>query len=108
MLLDLEYSLAALRNPRKRAALPGRVQAQQVRWKDVPAQFEAVNAAEGARPPFESAELLRLAAILARGIIRAHAETPDALTPSAIETLFRLLAGAEPAVTARRSRRPRA
>jgi AcrR family transcriptional regulator len=106
VLLDLEYSLAALRNPRKRATLPGRLQTQQAQSKDVPAQFEALNAAQGARPPFESAELLRLAAILARGIIRAAAEMPDALTPGAIETLFRLLAGAEPA-TARQSRRRR-
>jgi AcrR family transcriptional regulator len=107
VLLDLEYSLAALRNPRKRATLPGRLQAQQAQSKDVPAQFEALNAAQGARPPFESAELLRLAAILARGIIRAAAEMPDALTPGAIETLFRLLAGGEPAASARQSRRRR-
>ena len=107
VLLDLEYSLAALRNPRKRATPPGRVQAQQAQWKDVPADFEALNAAQGARPPFESAELLRLAGILARGIIRAAAEMPDALTPGAIETLFRLLAGGEPAVTALQSRRRR-
>jgi AcrR family transcriptional regulator len=107
VLLDLEYSLAALRNPRKRATLPARLQTQQVQWKDVPADFEALNAAQGARPPFDSAELLRLAAILARGIIRALAETPDALTPSAIETLFRLLAGGAPAATAPRSPRRR-
>jgi len=107
VLLDLEYSLAALRSPRKRATLPGRVQAQQAQWKDVPADFEALNAAQGARPPFESAELLRLAGILARGIIRAAAEMPDALTPGAIETLFRLLAGGEPAATALQSRRRR-
>ena len=107
VLLDLEYSLAALRNPRKRATLPSRLQAQQAQSKDVPAQFEALNAAQGARPPFESAELLRLAAILARGIIRAAAEMPGALTPGAIETLFRLLAGGEPAATVRQSRRRR-
>jgi len=107
VLLDLEYSLAALRNPRKRATLPARLQTQQVQWKDVPADFEALNAAQGARPPFESAELLRLAAILARGIIRALAEAPDALTPGAIETLFRLLADGGPAATALRSRRRR-
>jgi len=107
VLLDLEYSLAALRNPRKRATLPGRLQAQQAQSKDVPAQFEALNAAQGAHPPFESAELLRLAAILARGIIRAAAEMPDALTPGAIETLFRLLAGGEPTATVRESRRQR-
>ena len=107
VLLDLEYSLAALRNPRKRATLPGRLQAQQAQSNDVPAQFEALNAAQGARPPFESAELLRLAGILARGIIRAAAEMPDALTPGAIETLFRLLAGGEPAAPALQSRRRR-
>ena len=107
VLLDLEYSLAALRSPRKRPTLPGRVQAQQAQWKDVPADFEALNASQGARPPFESAELLRLAGILARGIIRAAAEMPDALTPGAIETLFRLLAGGEPAPTALQSRRRR-
>ena len=107
VLLDLEYSLAALRNPRKRATLPDRLRAQQ-QSKDVPAQFDALNAAQGAHPPFESAELLRLAAILARGIIRAAAEMPDALTPGAIETLFRLLAGGEPtAATVRESRRQR-
>ena len=107
VLLDLEYSLAALRNPRKRATLPGRLQAQQTQSKDVPAEFEALNAAQGAHAPFESAELLRLAAILARGIIRAAAEMPDALTPGAIETVFRLLAGGEPTATVRESRRPR-
>jgi AcrR family transcriptional regulator len=107
VLLDLEYSLAALRTPRKRATLPARLQTQQTQWKDVPAHFEALNAAQGARPPFESAELLQLAAILARGIIRALAETPDALTPGAIETLFRLLAGGEPAAPAPQSRRRR-
>jgi AcrR family transcriptional regulator len=107
VLLDLEYSLAALRNPRKRATLPARLQTQQTHWKDVPALFEALNAAQGARPPFESAELLRLAAILARAIIRALAETPDALTPGAIEMLFRLLAGGEPATIALQSRRRR-
>ena len=68
VLLDLEYSLAALRNPRKRAMLPARLQTQ---WNDVPARFEALNAAQGVRPPFASAELLRLTAILARGLIRA-------------------------------------
>jgi AcrR family transcriptional regulator len=104
VLLDLEYSLAALRNPRKRAMVPARSQAQ---WEDVPARFAALNAAQGAHPPFESAELLRLAAILARGIIRGLAEAPDALTPGAIETLFRLLAGGGPAATSLRSRRRR-
>ena len=108
VLLDLEYSLATLRNPRKRATLPAPVQKQQAQWNDVPARFEALNAAQGASPPFESAELLRLAGILARGLIRAMAETPDALSPSAIETLFRLLAGGGPAATARQSRRRRA
>ena len=107
VLLDLEYSLAALRNPRKRAPLPARMQAQATQWKDVPAQFDAVNAAQAARPPFESAELLRLAGILARGIIRAAAEMPDALTPGTIETLFRLLAGGGPAAPSLRSRRRR-
>ena len=102
VLLDLEYSLATLRNPRKRGMLPARLQTQ---WNDVPTRFEALNAAQDARPPFESAELLRLAGILARGIIRALAETPDALTPSAIETLFRLLAGGEPAALESRRRR---
>ena len=105
VLLDLEYSLAALRNPRKRAMLPTGLQTQ---WNDVPTRFEALNAAQGIRPPFASAELLRLTAILARGIIRAAAEMPDALTPGAIETLFRLLAGGGPAATAPRSRRRRA
>jgi AcrR family transcriptional regulator len=108
VLLDLEYSLAALRNPRKRATLPDRLRAQQTQSKDVPAQFDALNAAQGAHPPIESAELLRLAAILARGIIRAAAEMPDALTPGAIETLFRLLAGGEPtAAPVHESRRQR-
>jgi AcrR family transcriptional regulator len=107
VLLDLEYSLAALRTPRKRATLPARLQTQQTQWKDVPAHFEALNAAQGARPPFESAELLRLAAMLARGIIRGLAEAPDALTPGAIETLFRLLAGGEPAATGLKSGRRR-
>jgi AcrR family transcriptional regulator len=108
VLLDLEYSLATLRSPRKRAALPARVRTQQAQWSDVPARFEALNAAQGARPPFESGELLRLAAILARGLIRALAETPNAVTPGAIETLFRLLAGRGPAAgTARQSRRRR-
>src|SRR6476620_8456618 len=83
--IDPEYSLSALRNSRKRATVPARLQTQ---WDDVPARFAALNAAQGARPPFESAELLRLAGVLARGIIRGLAETPDALTPGAIETLF--------------------
>ena len=104
VLLDLEYSLAALRNPRKRATFPTRLQTQ---WNDVPTRFEALNAAQRVRPPFASAELLRLTAILARGIIRAAAETPDSLTPGAIETLFRLLAGGGPAATAPKSRRRR-
>jgi AcrR family transcriptional regulator len=104
VLLDLEYSLSTLRNSRKRATVPARLQTQ---WDDVPARFAALNAAQGARPPFESAELLRLAAILARGIIRGLAEAPEALTPAAIETLFRLLAGSGPAATGLRSRRRR-
>jgi AcrR family transcriptional regulator len=103
VLLDLEYSLSTLRNSRKRATVPARLQTQ---WDDVPARFAALNAAQGARPPFESAELLRLAGILARGIIRGLAETPDALTPGAIETLFRLLAGG-PAATGLKSGRRR-
>ena len=37
--------------------------------------------------------LLALLGILARGILRATAENPNALTPQSIETLFRLLAG---------------
>ena len=52
------------------------------------ARFDPLNGAQGVSPPFESAELLRLAAILARGIIRAMAEPPDALTPGAIAPLF--------------------
>lgn len=94
VLLDLEYSLATLRNPRKRGMLPARLQTQ---WDDIPTRFGALNAAQGVRPPFEPLELLQLTAILARGIIRALAETPNALSPSAIEALFRLLAGGEPA-----------
>ena len=104
VLLDLEYSLSTLRNSRKRATVPARLQTQ---WDDVPGRFAALNDAQGARPPFESAELLRLAAILARGIIRGLAEAPEALTPGAIETLFRLLAGGGPAATGLQSRRRR-
>jgi AcrR family transcriptional regulator len=101
VMLDLEYTLATLRNPRKRAMLPARLQTQ---WDDVPTRFDALNAAQGARPPFEPLELLQLTAILARGIIRALTETPDALSASAIETLFRLLAGGEPAAPQSRRR----
>jgi len=67
----------------------------------------ALNAAQGARPPFDSVELLRLAGMLARGIIRGLAEAPDALTPGAIETLFRLLAGPGAPTTGRQSGRRR-
>ena len=104
VLLDLEYSLSALRNSRKRATLPARLQTQA---EDVPARFAALNAAQGARPPFDSVELLRLAGMLARGIICGLAEAPDALTPGAIETLFRLLAGPGAPTTGRQSGRRR-
>ena len=90
VILDLEYSLGTLRNPRTHRWDADRFRAQA---DELRAKFAAVNQAQGAEPPFESGELLALLGILARGIVRALAETPDAFSPRAVETLFRLLGG---------------
>ena len=94
VLLDIEARLDALRNPRSRRRWDKWAQQVAGNWPDVPARFEAVNTAQGARPPFSTGELLGLMGILGRGIIRGLAETPGAVTPASIETLFRLLSGA--------------
>lgn len=103
VLLDLEYSLHLLRNPKRRAAELARFHTG---WQDLPQRFEAVNAAQGAEPPFATGELLQLTGILARGILRGVAENPGALTPGTIETVFRMLAGvgAESAATRKKGR----
>ena len=93
VLLDIEARLDALRNPRSRRRWDKWAQAVAGNWEDVPARFEAVNTAQGARPPFGTGELLGMMGILGRGIIRGLAETPGAVTPASIETLFRLLSG---------------
>jgi AcrR family transcriptional regulator len=89
VLLDMEARLDWFRNPKSRARW-GRVGTQ---WPDFPAQFIALNEAQGAEPAVEIHDLMRLMGILGRGILLGLAENPGALSPKTIETLFRLLGG---------------
>lgn len=90
VILNLEYSLALLRNPRRQAwvSVPNEAELAQV-----PGRSEALNKAQGAGSPFDAGELLFIMATLIRGLARARAERPGSLGPAGIETLFRLLSG---------------
>ena len=89
VLLDMEARLDWFRNPKSRARW-AKVGTQ---WPDFPEQFIALNEAQGAQPPVEIEELIRLMGILGRGILLGLAENPGAVSPKTIETLFRLLGG---------------
>lgn len=105
VLLDLEYSLDRLRHrPARRAK--GATAPAPVGESDVLARFAALNAAQGARPALDDAELVAVMGMLVRGYARALAETPDLVRLESLPTVFRLLAGdaASPAPRTKRAR----
>jgi AcrR family transcriptional regulator len=104
VLLDLEYSLAVLRNPRNRTRV---VTARDEEFAKVPAQLDALNLAQGVESPFTTPELFFVMAMLVRALARALAEQPGALDAAGIERLFRLLSGEELAQPARKGSRAR-
>ena len=102
VILDLEYRLALLRNPRARHWIAPANAAELAR---VPGRFAALNKAQRATSPFSADELFFLMATLVRGLALALAERPGAIDPAGIETLFRLLGGEGPARPAGKGRR---
>jgi AcrR family transcriptional regulator len=88
-MLDLEYRLFGLRNPRRREAEQLRYQAER---KDFFRRFEAVNDAQAESLTLGTKELLTTLGVLVRTVLLAGVEEPDGLSAEGIERLFRLLA----------------
>lgn len=88
-MLDLEYRLFGLRNPRRREEEHQRYQAERA---DFVRRFEAVNHGQGESLTLGTQELLSAVGVLVRTVLLAGVEEPEALSADAIERLFRLLA----------------
>ncbi len=87
-MLDLEYRLFGLRNPRRREEERGRYQAER---DDFFRRFEAVNDARGESLALGTKELLTSVGVLVRTVLLVGVEEPGSLPADAIERLFRLL-----------------
>ena len=91
VILDMEYRLDWLRNPRGR----DRVKAKNLdRMREVRRLIGAANASAGDKSAIEPGELLALVSVLASGLARLNVEAPGAVSARTVETAFRLLAGA--------------
>ena len=90
VILDMEYRLDWIRNPRGRE----RVREQQRgRMQEVKRLIAAANASVNETPALEPGELLGIVSILASGIARLNVEAPGTIREQTVETVFRLLAG---------------
>jgi AcrR family transcriptional regulator len=88
-MLDLEYRLFGLRNPRRREEEHRRYQAER---DDFFRRFDAVNEARGETLTVGTKELLTAVGVLVRTVLLAAVEEPGGLSADGIERLFRLLA----------------
>lgn len=93
LMLDLEYRLDWLRNPRRRERERQRLLAL---WDEVSRRMVAANATRGEATPVDPKELIVALTVLGAGLMRTNAEFPGTLTDAGIETVFRLLAGMRP------------
>ena len=90
VILDMEYRLDWIRNPRGRERVRAK---QQERMREVRRLIAAADASVGEKPALEPGELLGIVSILASGIARLNVESPGAIRDRTVETVFRLLAG---------------
>jgi AcrR family transcriptional regulator len=90
VILDMEYRLDWIRNPRGRDKVKAQ---QQERMREVRRLIAAADASVGEKPALDAGELLGIVSILASGIARLNVESPGAIREGTVETVFRLLAG---------------
>jgi AcrR family transcriptional regulator len=90
VILDMEYRLDWIRNPRGRERVRER---QRERMQEVKRLIASANASVGESPALEPGELLGIVSILASGIARLNLEAPGTVRERTVETVFRLLAG---------------
>ena len=90
VILDMEYRLDWIRNPRGREKMKAQ---QQERMREARRLIAAADASAGDKPVLDAGELLGIISILASGIARINVESPGAISEKTVETVFRLLAG---------------
>ncbi len=92
-LLQIEFWLAAMRDPELRARL---VEGGADLYREVGGRLDAKAAAEGLEPPFQGEELARMLSALGSGLILQVYLEPDAIDPAMYGRAIRLLLGLPP------------